>query len=443
MERRGRGRPLAPTRGVARPRVGGTRSHARLTAHSSFRLIPGVERGRHTSQPGGSQKKKPDRRCPPRPPLRLLSFPIPSPLAPPVALRPLPTLAWAALGATAAGLAYPSPAATSAAAAVATATPPSPSPPGSSASAAGAEAEAVDVYAPPSPLPTRLPAHVTLYQYEVCPFCCKAKAALDYYGVPYTTVEVSPLTKRQLKWGPHKKVPVAVLDGPGDGGEVVADSSAILSRLAAGAAAAGGGGGGAGGKKGWFGGGGQPASTATTATPPGDDTAAASTAPLSPAAAERAWRRWVDGRLVRVLTLNIYRTPGEAWQAFSYIADAGNFGGALETGAARVVGAGMMWAIAGRLAAKYGIVEAPRDALASVGVEWVDGALGGGARPFAGGAARPDLADLSAFGVWRAVRGTDTFEAAMEGNPALAAWYGRMEGAVGPSARVEAPAAAA
>ena len=32
---------------------------------------------------------------------------------------------------------------------------------------------------------------LVLYQYDVCPFCCKVKAFLDYYNVPYRTVEVS------------------------------------------------------------------------------------------------------------------------------------------------------------------------------------------------------------------------------------------------------------
>ena len=40
-------------------------------------------------------------------------------------------------------------------------------------------------------------------------------------------MEVSPLTKSELKWGQFKKVPVAVLDG-----EPLGDSSAIISRLA-------------------------------------------------------------------------------------------------------------------------------------------------------------------------------------------------------------------
>ena len=56
--------------------------------------------------------------------------------------------------------------------------------------------------------------------------------------------------------------------------------------------------------------------------------------------------------------------------------------------------------------------------------------------PFAGGDS-PDLADLSAFGVWRAVSKTDSFADAMSGNEELRAWYGRMERAVGASSRVE------
>jgi hypothetical protein len=40
---------------------------------------------------------------------------------------------------------------------------------------------------------------------------------------------------------------------------------------------------------------------------------------------EEKWLAWVDGRLVHVLTPNIYRTAGEAVQAFDYITTAGNF----------------------------------------------------------------------------------------------------------------------
>ena len=40
-------------------------------------------------------------------------------------------------------------------------------------------------------------------------------------------MEVNPLTKKQLKWTSHKKVPVVLIDN-----ELVDDSSLILSRLA-------------------------------------------------------------------------------------------------------------------------------------------------------------------------------------------------------------------
>ena len=40
----------------------------------------------------------------------------------------------------------------------------------------------VDVYLRPAIL-KGLPREVILYQYEVCPFCCKVKAFLDYHQV--------------------------------------------------------------------------------------------------------------------------------------------------------------------------------------------------------------------------------------------------------------------
>ena len=56
---------------------------------------------------------------------------------------------------------------------------------------------------------------MTLYQYDVCPFCNKVKAALDFHGIPYDVVEVNPLTKSELKFSEYKKVPVLVVDGRG------------------------------------------------------------------------------------------------------------------------------------------------------------------------------------------------------------------------------------
>ena len=332
---------------------------------------------------------------------------------------------------------------------------------------------------PSSSSPSSFPAlpPLTLYQYEVCPFCCKVKAVLDFYKVPYRVVEVSPLTKRQLKWGALRKVPVLALGevqrGSGGGGgkeeggafaplpgvEVLADSSLIISRIAAEARAAGMGpaAAGSGGKRSGSGSGkATEASSWFRRSSPPSPSPSSSPIPPPPLSKEASWRKWVDGRLVKVITVNIYRTAKESWQTFDYISETGDFGGVLEKSAARVVGAGMMWAIAGRLAKKYGVEGEPRAALEAAGREWTEGALGRGggdddgegaasstssdaaalAAPFAGGDS-PDLSDLSAFGVWRAVSKTDSFEDAMRGNAELRAWYGRVERAVGASSRVE------
>ena len=42
-----------------------------------------------------------------------------------------------------------------------------------------------DEYARPFPLKGIPKTPIVLFQYEVCPFCCKAKAALDFYKVRF------------------------------------------------------------------------------------------------------------------------------------------------------------------------------------------------------------------------------------------------------------------
>ena len=55
--------------------------------------------------------------------------------------------------------------------------------------------------------------HVKLYQYQNCPFCCKVRAFLDYYGIDYEKVEVNPLLKSEIKFSEYRKVPIAIVDG--------------------------------------------------------------------------------------------------------------------------------------------------------------------------------------------------------------------------------------
>ena len=54
--------------------------------------------------------------------------------------------------------------------------------------------------------------HVRLFQYHNCPFCCKVRAFLDYYGIDYEKVEVNPLLKGEIKFSDYRKVPIVIVD---------------------------------------------------------------------------------------------------------------------------------------------------------------------------------------------------------------------------------------
>ena len=42
---------------------------------------------------------------------------------------------------------------------------------------------------------------LTLFQYQTCPFCCKARAFLDYFGLNYDVVEVNSVMRTQVLLG--------------------------------------------------------------------------------------------------------------------------------------------------------------------------------------------------------------------------------------------------
>lgn len=239
------------------------------------------------------------------------------------------------------------------------------------------------------------PAHpvlgeVTIYQYDVCPFCNKVRAFLDLHKIPYNIVEVNPLFKNELKWSEYKKVPVVTI-----GDEQLNDSSAImlemLNRIA-------------------------PKKAGSKPTPAEEE--------------EAKWLGWVDSRFVHVITPNIYNTPAEALQAFDYITTRGNFN-FFEREAARYVGAVMMYAISKFvLKKKHNIVE-ERPALYEAVNEFVAAV---GTRDFLGGK-KPNLADTAVFGVLRAVKTMETWKDTMD-NTDVKPWYSRMETLVGESTEI-------
>lgn len=228
---------------------------------------------------------------------------------------------------------------------------------------------------------------ITLYQYQVCPFCCKVRAFLDYHRVPYRVVEVNPITKGELHFSPdYRKVPITRV-GPD---LQVNDSSAIITTL----------------------------SHAVRPGRPQTDE-------------ELKWRRWVDARLVRVLPPNMYRTMREATEAFEYISEMNQFS-LLQKYSAKYIGSTAMYGISKRLKKRYNIVD-ERQALYDLAHEWTRDALRNGQRTFHGGE-EPDLADLAVYGVLSSIEGLQTFHDMLQ-NTDIGPWYERVKSAVGPPSR--------
>ncbi|KAF3776104.1 Prostaglandin E synthase 2 [Nymphaea thermarum] len=136
--------------------------------------------------------------------------------------------------------------------------------------------------------------------------------------------------------------------------------------------------------------------------------------------------KWVDNHLVHVLAPNIYRSPSEALESFDYITTLGNFT-TLERWTAKYAGAAAMYLVSKKLKKKHNITD-ERAALYAAADTWIR-ALND--RQFMGGN-KPNLADLSVFGVlrpiWKLQSGIDLAK-----NTGIGAWYKRMETEVGES----------
>jgi microsomal prostaglandin-E synthase 2 len=253
---------------------------------------------------------------------------------------------------------------------------------------------------PPAPLPNLGSGgirSVVLYAYETCPFCNIVRAYLDLRKIPYILVEVDPLFHREIAFSKgYKKVPIAVVNGV-----QVNDSSRIIDAIEA---ARGGG--------------------VTEASPP---PALLPAQQSLDAEEEKKWRTWVYDRLVHVLTPNLYRSFGESWRSFDYLTQR-NFASwtILPT---KIAGTVAMVAVARMQKKKYGIVDERAELYAALN-DFV--AAVGPSRPFLGGA-QPNLADITTFGVLRAVEGIEAHSDAMQ-HSNIKEWYGRMKERVGATA---------
>jgi microsomal prostaglandin-E synthase 2 len=224
---------------------------------------------------------------------------------------------------------------------------------------------------------------VTLYQFELCPYCHKVCAGLELKGIAYRKVQVNPMNKKELPSLPDsapRKVPVLDI-----GGKILWDSTEILKHL--------------------------------DANFPGpvrflpEDAAAR-------AKAEQV-ESWVDDVLTFALPTVIYGTWGEAAKAAQVTARTSNFG-LFQNVMVRAGGSVVMHEVSKRILKKRGQTD---------GRAWLSSELDRfeawlGEQPFVCGEA-PTLGDVATHGALTCIKEFPAFEEMMR-RPRLSNWYTRV-----------------
>ncbi|CAG0923159.1 unnamed protein product [Notodromas monacha] len=273
---------------------------------------------------------------------------------------------------------------------------------------------------------------ITLYQYQTCPFCCKVRVFMDYFGLPYDVVEVNPVMRKELRWSKHwSKVPIVLAHQKGsDSVQQMNDSSMIISAL----------------------------TSLMLEKKEGREIrtieAMAETFPYvaeekngklvqevmnkyfimfdgipmgktkEDLQEERMWRKWADEVLVHVLSPNVYRTFDEALQAFNWFSEWGHWRENFSSERFVVyVGATAMYFIGKRLKRRHGLKDDVRISLYDE-ARFFTRHLKRKKTPFLGGDA-PNLGDLAIYGVLTAIEGCDAFRDLLA-NTDIGPWYERM-----------------
>ncbi len=221
-----------------------------------------------------------------------------------------------------------------------------------------------------------------LYQYKVCPFCCKVRAILAYKKIPYDAVEVHPLNKKEIAFSKdYRKVPIFI-DVEGN---QVNDSTNIMRYLD---------------EK-------YPQQAAFEKDP-------------ERKLREEKWLDWADKKLVRALPPLIYKTLSDSIEAFDYISKEEKFNW-IQKQFIKYSGAAVMTLVAKKSAKSQGITD-PEAHLKNCLKEWMQ-ALDG--KDFLGGD-KPNAADLANFGILKSVSFLPAFEIVKK-NKEAHAWFGRLE----------------
>jgi len=269
---------------------------------------------------------------------------------------------------------------------------------------------------------------ITLFQYQTCPFCCKARVFLDYFGFSYDVIEVNSVMRTQVKWSKYKKVPIVVAQY-GDKVIQVNDSSVIISAL-------------------------------YSLLVDSGDSSLEQVMDCYPTirymeegvekaeiqnkyflmynnsnvsrtkqdiVEERRWRRWVDDELVHTLSPNVYRTPGEALEAFHWFDKVGGWAELFSTWERYLViylGATVMWGLGKKLKKRHNLKEDVRQSFYDQCNHWLKGISKKGT-PFMGGE-QPNLSDLAVFGVLTAIEGCEAFSDARK-ETKIGTWFDNMK----------------
>jgi microsomal prostaglandin-E synthase 2 len=226
--------------------------------------------------------------------------------------------------------------------------------------------------------------NVTLYQFELCPYCHKVKAAMEAKGIAFTKVEVNPMNKKELPPlpdGTPRKVPVIEVNG-----DTVFDSTKIVAYLEA------------------------------------HDPSGLRLTPSAPEMREKSEtvERWVNDDLSYVLPTVIYGTWGEALKAAQVIAKTSNFG-FVQNAMVRAGGSLIMHQVAKRIVAKRG--GGTPAAMLAAEMDKFEAWLGD--RDFVCGA-EISIGDVATHGCLTCIRDFPAFATVMA-RPRVAAWFDRVQ----------------
>ncbi len=221
---------------------------------------------------------------------------------------------------------------------------------------------------------------VTLYQFELCPFCHKVKAALEVKGIPFRKVEVNPMTKKELpelETNVRRKVPVLEIDG-----KQIADSTDILAYL-------------------------ESKDSTLTPDPPGDEKSL-------------MIEQWVDDDLAQVLPAVIYGKWRDAARAARVIARTSNFG-FVQNALVRGGGSMIMHQVAKKITARRGGGDPEEMLIAEMDKfeEWL------GDQSFVCGD-QLSVGDIATHGCLSCIQDFPAFDKIMQ-RPRVQAWYGRVQ----------------